>query len=141
MSLIEHAKSELTAIGMGDNATEINALMRDSILDLVETFAKQGHSGTSAQYCIQTLTKLLAFEPLTRLTGEDAEWIEVADDLWQNNRCFSVFKTQTGAYNIDGKIFVEPDGAAYTNIDSRVPITFPYSPESEYVNVPAREEQ
>jgi hypothetical protein len=58
--------------------------------------------------------------------------------MWQNNRCCHVFKDNAGnAYDIDGKIFREPDGACYTSRDSRVPVTFPYTPVREYVDVEA----
>jgi len=59
----------------------------------------------------------------------------VSDGLWQNNRCSHVFKDADGAWDIDGKIFTDPQGCSYTNRDSRVMIEFPYVPKREYVNV------
>ena len=40
------------------------------------------------------------------------------------------------APNIDERIFREPNRVCYTGKGSRVAITFPYSPKSEYVDVP-----
>jgi hypothetical protein len=39
------------------------------------------------------------------------------------------------AYDIDGKIFIEPDGCAFTNRKSHVRITFPYTPKTKYIDV------
>ena len=82
------------------------------------------------------------YKQLTPLTGEDDEWIDQSEassqPTWQNKRCYSVFKDADGkAYNSDGRVFRRPDGDAYTNGDSRVEITFPYTPTIEYVDVEA----
>lgn len=133
-----YAIDELTKIGMYDSGDEMNDAMCEHILKMVDVFAEEGHSGFSAQYAINILQKLLRWEPLSPLTGEDDEWMEVDDDgLYQNKRLSSVFKKGKDgrAYDIDGKVFVEPDGASYTSRDSRVYIEFPYVPKTEYVNV------
>lgn len=58
----------------------------------------------------------------------------------QNKRCSHVFKDKDGnAYDIDGKVFREPDGCCFTSKDSFVPVTFPYTPKTEYVDVPKDE--
>ena len=36
-----------------------------------------------------------------------------------------------------GKVFRDPDGFCFTNRDSRTPVTFPYTPATVYVDVPA----
>lgn len=66
------------------------------------------------------------------------EWTEASEGVFQNRRCSRVFKDAAGsAYDINGKVFVEPNGVGFTSSDSRVPVTFPYVPATEYVNVPA----
>ena len=136
-----HAKRELQAIGydLNDKEEGPNKWIIDNLLELLEVFAKQGHSGSSAPYCARTFKKLALFEPLSPLTGEDNEWCEVADGIWQNKRASHVFK-QTDRYNghaydIHGRVFKEPDGCCYTNSDSHVLVTFPYTPTTEYVDV------
>ena len=147
MSLQVFAEQELDLIGMTADSDEMNVAMRKHILHMIKEFADEGHSGFSANYAIGCLTKLLKFEPLSPLTGEDDEWTEIAEDqaiggkLWQNKRCGRVFKDSQRAYDVDGKIFWEwhtrEDGTKvktyYTSADSRVDITFPYVPVSEYV--------
>jgi hypothetical protein len=84
------------------------------------------------------------FEPIVPLTGEDWEWVNVAEQnggpLWQNKRCSHVFKDNDGAYDINGIVFydwyVNEKGeirkSYFTGQGSRVPVTFPYVPKSEY---------
>jgi len=136
---IKHARRELIALGYDLNQKEEdpNKWIVENIFELLRVFNKQGHSGSSAPYCASMFKKLALFEPLCPLTGDDSEWNEVGNDTWQNIRCSHVFKGVDGkAYDIDGKIFRELDGCQYTSADSRVFITFPYIPKSEYVDVP-----
>lgn len=133
--LLAHANRELPKPG-GD---EMQELMNQQLRELVWVFGTHGHSGFSAGYARQMLDKLLAYEPLGPLTGEPDEWNDVGPGVFQNNRCGRVFKQADRfdgqAYDIDGKVFREPSGACYTSKDSLVPITFPYTPVTEYVDV------
>lgn len=134
-----YAIDELTRIGMYGSGDEMNDAMCEHILKMVNVFAEEGHSGFSAEYAISILQKLLRFEPLSPLTGEDDEWNEVGEEygnsIYQNKRLSRVFKESKDgqAYDIYGKVFVEPNGASYTSRDSRVYIEFPYVPHTEYV--------
>jgi len=123
-----HAERELDAIG------ETGA-MRDHLLRMVDAFAAEGHSGFSAAHAANALNKLFRFEPLAPLSGDDSEWMEVSDDLWQNTRCSHVFKNSGGAYDIQGRVFREPNGVCFTNCESSTPVTFPYTPTTEYIDV------
>lgn len=145
MSYIEQfAIDELKRIGMYDSDDEMNNKMSEHILKMVKVFEEEGHSGFSAAYAVSILEKLLRFEPLSPLTGEDDEWNEITEEmgskLYQNNRCSRVFKDENGAYDIDGKVFVEPNGVGYVSKDSRVYVEFPYTPKTEYVQVPFSDE-
>jgi hypothetical protein len=135
-----YAIDELTRIGMYGSGDEMNDAMCEHILKMVNVFAEEGHSGFSAEYAISILQKLLRFEPLSPLTGENDEWklCEYSEgETYQNKRLSRVFKEGKDgqAYDIRGKVFVEPDGCSYTSRDSRVYIEFPYTPKTEYVNV------
>ncbi len=135
--LVAHAKNELALLGPED---EMQQAMNAHILRMVETFANEGHSGFSAAYAVAILEKLLRYEPLTPLTGDDSEWRDVSSacggsKCWQNKRCSHVFKDETGTYDSEGRIFCEPSGACYHSLGSRVYITFPYTPKREYVDV------
>lgn len=115
MSLVAFAKSELDRVDL-----EYDGMIKDAVLDIVKLFAGQGHSGGSAAVTLGVCDRLLRFQPLTPLTGEDDEWTEVSDGLWQSKRCSSVFKDAEKAWDIDLP-------RAATSEDWRA-ITFPYTP-------------
>lgn len=132
-NLVEWAKNELDRIG--DKDDEMQQLMNSQILQIVELFASHGHSGFSASYALNIITRLLDWKPITPLTGDDSEWNEIGDNEYQNNRCYSIFKKNGQAYNVSGKSFSDDGGKTWWTrggIDgSRVNITFPYTVPSE----------
>lgn len=161
MAMLDWAKRELDLIGLKENTgDEMNDAMRKHIIHMMEEFSKEGHSGFSAHYAIGILEKLLKYEPLSPITGEAGEWNDVSEYgaagsmTYQNNRCSHVFKDGIDgqAYDINGKVFWEwaereldddEEGypgirrykSYYTSRDSRVYISFPYTPKVEYVEV------
>lgn len=140
MSLIEHAEREFELLGWRrpDDPDDPQNWVCDNVTELLEVFSNQGHSGFSAPYVMNVFKKAAMFEPLAPLTGDDNEWMEIGDQngkLYQNIRCGHVFKDDDGAYDIDGRIFRDPDGCCYTSNGSRVSVTFPYTPTREYVDV------
>lgn len=136
-NLMAHARRELPP----EHGDDMQAAMNRGLLQLLAVFTMQGHSGFSASYATSALEKLMRFEPLGPLTGADDEWMDHGNGIFQNLRCGHVFKQPDRfngqAYDLDGRVFREPSGACYTNWDSMVPITFPYTPKREYVDVQA----
>jgi hypothetical protein len=115
MMLIEYAEAELAKVDL-----EYDGMIKDAVLDIIKLFAGQGHSGGSAAITIAVVSKLMQFQPLTPLTGEDDEWTEVQYGTWQNKRCSSVFKDAERAWDID-----QPT----TGLHPQWPtIVFPYTP-------------
>lgn len=116
---------------------EMDREIAQNVLELIKVFAKQGHSGFSAPYCLNLFKTLGSYEALGPLTGEEEEWNDVGGGMFQNNRCSHVFRDAVGkAYDIDGKIFEDKKtGDRWTNGNSRVYIEFPYTPKSEIVLV------
>ena len=103
MGLVDFAKKELELIKAFDKEGDFyGGMTGKSVLELIEVFAKQGHSGMNAGIVRQLFHKLADYKPLSPLTLEDDEWNQGLDgsSLYQNKRNFSVFK--------DGK-----DGRAY----------------------------
>lgn len=154
----DHAFQEFKAAGWldenGEFKDEMQAQICNSVIDLLHVFAKEGHSGSTAPYAIDMFSKLAGFKLIAPLTGEDDEWSEVSEGVFQNRRCSHVFKQKDRfngqAYDIEGKVFFEecerdlhPDEpgypgkdkykAYYTNRNSFVPVTFPYTPFTIYV--------
>jgi hypothetical protein len=119
MSIITAAQYEMERIGFPPD--EVTAMTT-----ILEVFFDTWDSGGAVHAMAPVLQKLIAGKPLSPLTGEPDEWVEVGPNMMQNKRLGSVFKN-TGeggfAYDIDG-----PEG--------RVPIRFPYSPKSIAVTDP-----
>lgn len=138
-NLEQHARRELEIAGLFDKDSDYGGMVGAAVMQMMQGFSEEGHSGFSAGMTSSIFNKVSRFEPLTPLTGNDDEWggDHMDGDTLQNKRCSHVFKKiSTGlAYDINGKIFREPDGSIYTGSGSRVDITFPYTPKSEYVDV------
>lgn len=134
-NLEQFAKEELTRAGLFDEDSDYGGMLGHAVMKMVKVFADEGHSGFSASMAVAAFSKLVRFEPLTPLTGDDDEWGEVDDGVFQNIRCSHVFKDKTGAYDIQGRVFREPSGACFTNGESHVPVEFPYTPKTEYIDV------
>lgn len=162
MNYKEHARKEFQIAGwltINEDGTEtwcdsMQKEMCEHVMLLLDVFHNGGHSGSSAPYALNLFKNLAMFNPLTPLTGEDYEWVNVSDvvgeELYQNKRDSEIFKENGQAYTICGKVFWnwyqsdgdnEPSKTYYTSRDSRVNITFPYTkPESpEYIFVPTTE--
>lgn len=138
-TLVDYAKEELKRIGMIDSGEPYNDAVAKAILDLIELFASQGHSGFTAPYTVNAFKRLAMYKPLSPLTGEDSEWSEVGSGVYQNKRYSAVFKEDGKAYNIEGKMFTDNNGLTwYLSKDSHVEITFPYvvpdEPEEVYLD-------
>ena len=114
-------------------------MLGKAVVEMYLMFSAQGHSGMSASSTNTMANKVLKFEPITPLTGEESEWCEPYTKRGdrQNNRCSHVFMDPSGqAYDSEGIVFVDEEGGpGWTNIDSRVPITFPYTPKVKYMTI------
>lgn len=140
MSLVEHAERELAIAGLA-GSDEYDGMLYAAVVELVKKFADQGHSGASAAMAIGLVEKLLRFEPLTPLTGDDTEWNEVGLDttgreMYQNSRYSSVFKDGEGGspYDISAALVRDPRGNTW-NSNVRLPIAFPYTPKTEVIDI------
>lgn len=130
-NMVNWAREELERIPKDEDGMQ--ETINKQILEIVEVFANQNHSGFSASYATAVIGRLLKWTPLTPLTGEDSEWTDVGEEgesMEQNNRCSTIFRTNkdnSTAYNIEGKVFSNDDGKTwYTNKDSVMNIIFPY---------------
>lgn len=139
-----HCDEEFKILGWpGDD--DMQELMCQQLRDIAAMFSTQGHSGFSAGYAQAYIKSILAFEPLSPLTGHDLEWVNIGltedtkEVIYMNRRCGRVCKIgQNGqAYDGDGWILEEPDGARYTSSNYKRPVEFPYYPKSDTIYVDA----
>ena len=149
-NLLKHAINEFIAAGWveaegkpwKDSMQE--AICKD-VYELLAVFSAQGHSGSSAPYAIQMFSKLAAFEPITPLTGDDSEWVEVSNGVYQNKRNSAVFKDKTQfdgqAYFLDAIVWWEwytdketgeKSKIYFTNKYSRQTVKFPCIPKTKH---------
>jgi hypothetical protein len=143
--MVEWAKMELDLIGLTEE-DPYNGLMRKHILHMLNEFAEEGHSGFSANYAADILSKLFKWQPISPLTGKDDEWClhDTGKGItYQNNRDSRVFKDGKDGkpYFLDGIVFYriikdeetgEESKSYFTCGKSRVDIEFPYVPKTEY---------
>ena len=136
MSGIDFARRELEILEKQAEADspeglEMQKYVTKCVIDLMEVFSKQGHSGLSASYVANLFDRLVQFKPLSPLTGEDDEWEPIGGGEYQNKRCPSVFKDADGhVHNSDYWYKKDEDtGLTYCDIDCFQGIHFPYIPE------------
>ena len=107
-NLVAHAKLELRRAGLFDADSDYGGMLAEGVMKIVKVFAEEGHSGMSAAMTVQLLEKLLRFKPLTPITSDPSEWMDVTEHgpqgpMWQNRRSSSCFSTDGGKtyYDID----------------------------------------
>lgn len=143
---IEFAKNELKLLEKGCRSEDELAMQEEAtrnVLELLEVFRKQEHSGFSASYTINILKRLVDNKPLSPLTGEDDEWgdsLTLGDvQTQQNKRCSSVFRDNfdnSTAHDIYDIAFSDNGGITWFGSEAkariyRKPIQFPWMPPSE----------
>lgn len=150
-NLVEHAKREFLKLGykpIEESEDDPNKWIQENVIELLEVFSKQGHSGSSAPYVIEYFRKLAAFDPIAPILCTDDEWNYVDDrnNIYQNNRCSAIFKNGENGkpYYIDAIIWKNQKGYTYTGgvfnsknekITSRQYIKVPFRPKSFYIDV------
>ena len=151
MSLVEFSSDELNRLLKNCTDSEslhMQKVVNNEILDVVKAFSSQGHTGFSAQYCLNILKRLLNYKPLSAITDAEDEWeaLDYGEDVaFQCKRCPQIFKDGSGrVYDVEGKVFSDNNGHSwYTNAESRVYVTLPYDvPEKpEYLIIDNQEER
>lgn len=107
--LVEHAKTELEKAGLFDKDSDYEGAIGKAVMDLCACFAKQGHSGFSAEMTRDLFNRVSQFKNLTPITSDPDEWIDQSGPsgypLWQNKRNSCLFSKDGGKtwYDIDSK--------------------------------------
>lgn len=106
-NLVKHAEEELKLAGLFDKDSDYEGMLGDAVLELVRVFAKQGHSGFSAQQTLAIFNEVASYKPLTPIGKSKDEWVNVSDmsneKMWQNKRRGTTFSRDGGKtwYDID----------------------------------------
>lgn len=97
----DYAREELQRAGLFDEDSDYGGMIGDAVMDLVEVFVKQGHSGYSAGMTLHLFGRVANFEPITPLTFERDQWNEVGTGMHQHRRKSSVFSDDNLAHWYD----------------------------------------
>lgn len=161
MNSIDKAKNEFLKLGYKPieeyDQDNPDRWIQENVLELLEVFSKQGHSGFSAAYVINLFSKLAKHEPLTPIMCTDDEWSDINKemdaDIYQNNRCSAVFKNGKNGkpYYLDAIVWRNQKGVTFTGtvLNSKKekiyshqtikmqsePKTFYFEPKSFYIDV------
>lgn len=153
MSLVEHAKTELQLAGFFSEEDFYGGMTGKAVIELIEVFAKQGHSGGSAPIVANLFKKLALYENLSAVTGKEEEWmlLDYGSGLkYQNKRCSAVFKQEDGACTYNDAIVKRcPNGSCWTgplyltredaindtNVIRTKIKSFPFTPKTFYIDV------
>lgn len=100
-TLAEHARRELELAGLFDGDSDYGGMIGPAVMEVIEVFASQGHSGASISIAGTIVHELLQRKTLTPLTYGPEEWEDRSEisgyPLWQNVRDSSVFSRDGGA--------------------------------------------
>lgn len=110
-NLVAHAKEELKRAGLMDKGSVYDGMLGKEALRLIKTFSGQGHSGMSAYFTVQIFDKLAAYKPLTPITNDPTEWMQVSEPgtdhpaYWQCRRQYDLFSDDglKTCYSVDDK--------------------------------------
>ena len=141
MTLTEHAKMELEVAGLFDKDSDYGGMTGKAVMELIEVFSEQGHSGMSAGLTRNIFNKLANYKPLTPIQGTDDEWGTDASDK-QNKRLTSLFKNDDGTVRYSDAIIWQGEeswdtfGGTVEGISSLQNIKgFPFTPKTFYIDV------
>lgn len=158
MGLLDHAKMELEIAGYFDQDSDYGGMLANAVMELMEVFSNQGHSGMSAAMTLELFSKLGNYKPLIPITGKDEEWGDIRDlsdgsDLYcQNKREYGLFKHEDGRVTYNSAIVkICPNGITwhgpfYLTREDAINDTnmltcsqeikgFPFTPKTFYIDV------
>lgn len=147
---LQKSREELIKAKWFDKDGAYSGKVGEAVMELIKVFDKQNHSGMSAKVVANVFMRLVDHEPLTALTGADDEWNKSYFGSFQNKRCTSVFKSESGriTYN-EALVFVEPNGVSFTGacmgldgkpVSSSQEIVMPFVPKTFFIDVTRRGE-
>jgi len=127
------AIEELRRAGYYDEDSIYEGTLGDNLEELIKVFSKQEHSGFSASIVSGTFHRLTHWKPLSPITDDPEEWMEIGNNLYQSRRCPSVFATnellrQGKAKDNSYYCKVDKNGRFYRDIKCSKIVRLPYYP-------------
>jgi hypothetical protein len=121
--LVSHAIHEFSLLPKAENQADedLHQWLQAGVLDLLFVLSQQGHSGGTMYEMMKLFNKLVAFEHLTPITDNPAEWEDMSIPsgypFWQNKRNSSLFSKD------EGKTYTSVSAEDKTAIHHSLPYT------------------
>lgn len=127
-TMTDWARNELQMAGLFDKDSDYEGMLGEAVMELMDRFSEQGHSGFSAGLVSSIFDRLSHHKPLSELTSDPLEWNEVGSQwpartssgtgkVYQSRRSPDCFSEDGGLtyYSIDDPCFeaTEENGATY----------------------------
>lgn len=91
-NLYRYAENEVRLAGLLDTEDIYGDMLGKAVLELVEVFARQGHSGMSAGITLEAFNLVAYFKPLTSINyADESQWNEVSPGMHQHSRRSTTF--------------------------------------------------
>jgi hypothetical protein len=123
----EPSPDDIRFVSTVEDEIDFENLMKQCIKGVIDLLFL--HPEINHKVVLMYTIRAFSFKPLSALTGEEDEWMEISDDCKQNKRCSSVFLNNGVPSDIDKIFFRRSDGTCFTKTGpgSEVNnITFPY---------------
>jgi hypothetical protein len=108
-NLVRFAHEELTRAKLFDKDADYGGEVAKGVMELVQCLARQRHSGGSHGLTMALFTQVANYRPLTPLTSDPSEWMDVSEAsgtaMWQSRRSPTVFSKDGGQtwYDLDAQ--------------------------------------
>jgi hypothetical protein len=133
-----HFENEMRLAGLLSGNDPLQDAIVADLRKMLKQFLDTRVATHSSKVVAELFERLVEFKPLSPLQGTEDEWIKIPDvptEIWQNRRCFTVFRTPARVYDIDaGPLYKLPDGTLCVSgenaLGDAIDVTFPYMPGS-----------
>lgn len=95
-NLVKFAEEEMRRAGLYSKDADYGGMIPEAVMKLVKAHSEAGHSGGSHWLTMQIFNKVINFKPLTPLSDDPTEWMEVSENIWQSRRQSDAFSTDGG---------------------------------------------
>lgn len=112
-NLVEFAYKELRDAGLFDEDSDYDGELGMAVMELIHTFADQGHSGYSAQLVIHLFSQLAKYQMINVLKNpmETGEYIVISGDMLSDPSITMLQSTR------DSAMFSDDGGKSWYHLD------------------------
>lgn len=89
---LDFAREELARADLFSQDSPYHGQLGRSVMELLETFSNQGHTAMSAYQVVDLFRRLALYKPLSPITDDPSEWVEIHPNVWQSRRCPHIYK-------------------------------------------------